>query len=177
VNSVNIVYNRLDERASYKKLIEELFAFSTSSQEEKARIRPRLRREAGALFSHPSASCAETIEGILMQRFFGSSRGSILRWYRRGTDAWNSTQPVDNAVSRFIGTPELLETMLSHLPVRNLISSTRVSKTSSASSTTRPRSRKIFSCDKRSYARPNSLPLMMKRARRLTVSNRKNTKS
>jgi hypothetical protein len=119
---VKIVYNRLDEPASYKKLIEELFTFSASNnltQEEKARIGPRLRSEAGALFSHPSASCSETIDGILMQRFFGSSRSSIHRCYRRGTDAWSSTQPVDNAVSRFIGTPELLEMMLSHLPVRN----------------------------------------------------------
>ena len=36
---------------------------------------------------------------------------------------------MDNAVIKFIGTPELLEMTLSHLPVCNLISSTRVSKT------------------------------------------------
>jgi hypothetical protein len=35
----------------------------------------------------------------------------------------------ENAVSKVIGTPELLELILSHLLARNLISSTRVSKT------------------------------------------------
>jgi len=129
---VTIAVNHLDERASYKKLLEDLSLLSTSknlSQEERARIRPRVRKEARTLVTYPVASHVEAIEGILMQRFFGNSRTSVRRRYRRRDDPWSSTQPMGNGASRLLGTPELLEAILSHLPAFNLISLTRVSKT------------------------------------------------
>ena len=63
-----------------------------------------------------------------MQRFFGTLRTSIRRRYRRRTSNWSSTQPTDNAARRLIDTPELLEVVLSHLPTRDLVRPTRVSK-------------------------------------------------
>lgn len=122
------MYNHLDTRLSYKKLFEDLSACNNLGQERKARILPRLRDEMQILLTCPVSSHTEAIEGILMQRFFGSSRTSIRRRYRRRTNEWSSAQPTDNAARRLIDTPELLEAVLSHLPTRDLVRSTRVSK-------------------------------------------------
>ena len=126
---VNIAVNLLDERASYNKLVQGLSIYNNSSQEQRAHMGTRIGDEIHALLSCPPASHAEVIESILMQRFFGTLRRLIHRSYRPRTGTSSSTQPVDNAMSSFISTPELLEAMLSHLPVCNVVSSMRVSRT------------------------------------------------
>jgi hypothetical protein len=63
-----------------------------------------------------------------MQRFFRLERDNIRR-HRRPSRTWSATQPLDNAVAKVIGTSELLEGTLAHLPELDLIASTRVNKT------------------------------------------------
>lgn len=64
-----------------------------------------------------------------MQRFFGKQRNTIRRHCKQSTSTWKPTQAVNAAVSTVLNTPELIDAILSHLPVLDLIISTRVSKT------------------------------------------------
>jgi predicted XRE-type DNA-binding protein len=95
--SVNIAVNHQDKQASYGQLIRDLAIYSHSSQEQKSRLRPRLREEIHTLLTCPQASHAEVIEGILMQRSFGSLRTFISRHHRRRDGTCRSTQTVDYA--------------------------------------------------------------------------------
>lgn len=70
----------------YKKLFEDLSACNNWNEKRKVRILPRLRDEIQTLLTCPVAFHTEAIEGILMQRFFGSSRSSIRRRYKRRAD-------------------------------------------------------------------------------------------
>jgi len=127
---VDIVADPLDSRLSYGQLFGDLSTFKSLNDEGQAKIRPRVRDQAQTLFSCSTASHAEIVEGILMQRFFGNLRSDIRRRYKRRSFDQASTQSLDNVASRTVlGTPELLEAILSFLPVRTLVIATRVSKT------------------------------------------------
>jgi hypothetical protein len=128
VTSIYYVVDDSDHRASYRQLMGDLFAWNILSDEEKHRVRPRLRDEVRALFACPVPSHAATIEGILMQRFFGSARSGFRRPHKRHANHQGSMQPFGVVVSKVIATPELLEAILSYIPARNLIVATRVSE-------------------------------------------------
>jgi hypothetical protein len=96
--------------------------------EDKAVLHPRFRREIRTLVGCPEASRTEAIKGIIMQRFFGDTRRFIRR-YDGPTGTPISTQPTIDVVGKVLDTPELLESILSHLPVRTLVTATRVSRT------------------------------------------------
>lgn len=120
----------LYKRESFNKLVADLCLRNASSREEKARMLPSLRNEIQTLVTSPAAFQPEAIEGILLGRFFGASRSSVQRNYKRPTSTWSATQPVSNTAStaKVISIPELLEAILSHLPLRSLLRSTEVSK-------------------------------------------------
>lgn len=120
----------LYKRESFKKLVGDSYLRNVSSREEKARMLPSLRNEIQTLVTCPAAFQPEAIEGIFLDRFFGASRSFIQRDYQRPYSTLSATQPVRNTAStaEVISIPELLEAILSHLPLRDLIRSIEVSK-------------------------------------------------
>jgi hypothetical protein len=118
----------MGDRASYRQLFFDLLAYSKLSRKNQKSLHTRYRHEIWTLVGCPSEARAEAIEGIIMQRFFGDSRHNIRR-SRGYTDTPFPTQPTIDAVGNVIDTPELLESILSHLPVHTLLPSTRVSRT------------------------------------------------
>lgn len=123
--------DRLDKRTPLNKLYVDLYICHHFRQEKQARmLLPRLRSEIQTLFTCSTASQPDTIEGILLRRFFGTSSSYVHRSYERPISKRSAIQPVANAASnKVFSIPELLEAMLSHLPSRSLIRSTGVSKT------------------------------------------------
>jgi hypothetical protein len=118
----------MGDRASCRQLLADLLAYSKLSRKKKKSLHTRYRHEIWNLVGCPSEARAEAIEGIIMQRFFGDSRDNIRR--RRGyADTPLSTPPTIDAVGKVFDTHELPEIILSHLPVRTLLHSTRVSRT------------------------------------------------
>jgi hypothetical protein len=125
---IQTVAKHMGDRASYRQLFVDLLAYSKLSNKDKAILHSRSLHEIRTLVGCPETSRTEAIEGIIMQRFFGDSRRQIRR-YGGSTGTSVPTQPTIDAVGKVIDTPELLESILSHLTVHTLVTSTRVSRT------------------------------------------------
>lgn len=119
-----------DTRASYNKLAEDMTAYFKLSDKDKARRPERIRKEAQALIECDPASRKREIERLIIQRLLlrvdavQSSKSSL----KRKNKAHRSFPPVAASVSKVIDTTELLEAILSHLTILDLVAATGVNK-------------------------------------------------
>lgn len=129
---MNTIVFENDIRASYKKLAEDMTAYFKLSDKDKACRPERIRKEAKALIGCDPASRKHEIERLIIQRLLLGIDIVPARRRKPSTrpkkSAASPLHAVAASVSKVVCTAELLEAILSHLPVLDLVVATGIDK-------------------------------------------------